>query len=287
VTDPRELLTEIVHRLLAEGRADTAWPRRDPPVLSGWPTPSRWSREYEQRVVATAIPRVKAAVERLDLTTLASPGGPSAISFDESGGDGRYRLLPLVYACLDPVAHENAMELLLYRFGKHSLPFWETDVIVNQDQRLNGWACVELNLWDLARDGGLGGPPPYALRVDLARWFWSDDVPAPSMGLCLRCGERQLRYRGNWRVCRRCSRGEVQWPLHATEPAGAGKWVLLCITCLKAFVGDANARRCPEHRLSRNTPSTRRRLRADEEEVLSRLQQARKRGEHQQGLFPP
>jgi hypothetical protein len=256
VTDPRDRLTEAIHVLLVHGRADEL-PRVDPPVPDGWPTPTPWSRESEQRLVAAAVPHVRAAIKRLRLKRLKTPEGPAVFEFDETGGDGRYRLLPLVYACLDPDAHQNAMELLLYRFGAPTKDLWSPEVVANQDRRLNGWASVELDLWDLARDGGFTAPLPYALRIAIARWFWSSETRPPSMGLCLRCGERQLRRRGDWQVCRRCSRGDVAWPPNAIEPAGAGEWVLRCGTCMGDFVGDANARRCPNHRLSRISPSNR------------------------------
>ena len=256
MTDPRDRLTDAIHTLLVHGRGDDL-PRVDPPVPEGWPTPTPWSLEAEQRIVAAAIPQVRAAVKRLRLRTLRTPEGPAAFEFDEPSGDGRYRLLPLVHACVAPEAHQNAMELLLYRFGAPTKDWWSPEVIADQDRRLNAWASAELNLWDLARDGGLTGPLPYALRVAIARWFWSKTTRPPSIGLCLRCGERQLRRRGAWQVCRRCSRGEPTWPPHAIEPAGAGEWVLRCETCMGDFVGDANARRCPEHRLSRISPSKR------------------------------
>jgi hypothetical protein len=136
------------------------------------------------------------------------------------------------------------------------------------NERLNAYLVLESNLWWLAEVGGYPHPPPYAVRYEAARWLWSPDIKG--VVFCLRCGktrlyeraarneetERQRRAR-----CVGCSRGtpDQRWPQNAIAPASRGTWVLSCSTqgCSTLFVGRADTKHCPTHRLNRLTRTER------------------------------
>jgi hypothetical protein len=121
-----------------------------------------------------------------------------------------------------------------------------------------------VNLWWFAANGGYAGPPPYAVRYDLARWLWHPSITGTIF--CIRCGdelryERRARPEARTARCRRCSRGPANdWPPHAVEPHCRGTWLLRCTHdgCSDIFVGRRQAQHCRRHRLNRLTSSMRR-----------------------------
>ena len=139
---------------------------------------------------------------------------------------------PLTGLCA-PRAIPALAELLAMTFSpKGAIPVGDQHRH-NLVRQVNAFARLEANLWDMAWEGGLPNPAPYAVRRGLARWLWRPEVPGTI--LCLRCAE-PVSYERSPKTatprdgrCRLCARGQPDdWPDHAIAPNRRGDWWLSC-----------------------------------------------------------
>jgi hypothetical protein len=129
------------------------------------------------------------------------------------------------------------------------------------EAELPEFISFENALWRLA-----GSEIAYAVRFALIEWFRPYTEGRPLPGICLRCGQVELR--SMWSAgkreprcdaCRRRRRGDRDWPRHAIAYAARGAWWLRCQyeSCTLAFEARGHAKYCPEHSTSRLTKSRR------------------------------
>jgi hypothetical protein len=171
--------------------------------------------------------------------------------------------IPLLTS-LVPRSMPAIAEILLRRFTPGLRP--ERDLRRELGMRL---IAQEAHLWDMAtKHGGPSPTLPFAIRVRALRWWWEperDSEPGqrrePRTTICVRCGALEIAraVRNGAPVCAHCRKDRSLDRPRAIAPAGKGTWWLRCQTpgCLKAFVGRAQARHCPEHRSSRIAPGQR------------------------------
>jgi len=254
---------------------------REVASLPGWPEPDRRMKPLSDRTVARARAHV--------LRGAKSVGLPSVYTGFKRNREARFKLsegpapdfAPLLTTCLDAALSQALAEAIahvhspLTRKRKHRVAgeVVRIDLYPGDDgrallEKANQFLLTEISLWLLARDGGFEGATPYAVRYEAARYLWSPRIAGSAF--CLRCGE-PIHYRRASRtapgaearpapVCAACIRGgSLDWPAHAIVPEVRGTWWLRCLAqgCTNAFIGRAQARRCPTCRLSRRAAGNR------------------------------
>lgn len=252
------------------------------PQLPGWRAPDPAFRRRAQQVVAQAAAAVHVGARMLGMPSLATEFRDIPefrLEVRTTDPEAKPVPAPLVFACLEHRARYELTRLGAPYFTRHiadyqdrddtgegySVDLFDADVRRRLMRHLNAFAFLEINLWWLAREGGLTVPVPYPVRYDVARYLWSRESSGHIF--CLRCGSevhfKRAPREGISRVgrCLRCSRGRPEaWPEHALEPYERATWWLKCQFpgCDRAFVGRAQARHCPAHRTSRLASSGRR-----------------------------
>ena len=249
--------------------------------LPGWPEPDWRMKSLSDRTVARARSHVLRGAETLALTSVDTgfTSYPEArFELTEGAAPDFAPLLAtcleaaLSYALADVIAHLHSP---FTRKRKHRVDgeVVPTDLYPGDDgrallEKANQFLLTEISLWLLAGEGGFEGATPYTVRYEAARYLWSPRIAGSAF--CLRCGE-PIHYRRAARtalgaearpapICANCIRGgSLKWPAHAVEPAERGTWWLRCLAegCTNAFVGRAQARRCPACRTSRRAVSKR------------------------------
>jgi hypothetical protein len=252
--------------------------------LPGWPEPDGRMKLLSGPAVARARSGVRRGAEMLGLPSVYTgfTSYPKArFEFSEGAAPD---FAPLLAACLDAVL-VNAMAHVIAHV--HSPLTRKKRRRVDGDavrvdlytgesgravlERANAFLLTEIKLWSLAREGGFEGATPYAVRYEAARYLWSPRIAGSAF--CLRCGE-PIHYRRAARtalgadarpvpICANCIRGgSLSWPAHAIAPEASGTWWLRCLAqgCTNAFVGRAQARRCPNCRSSARAASNRKAL---------------------------
>lgn len=124
--------------------------------------------------------------------------------------------------------------------------------------------ALESHLWQLAF--AAGGPVrnlPYATRLRALRWWWEpSEGRTPRVTLCIRCGDLTLTrsQRNGPPFCTHCEDDRRLEHPRAIAPGERGTWWIRCQEpgCSNAFAARLQARKCPDHKTSRLTPSRRR-----------------------------
>jgi hypothetical protein len=262
--DPVERVKVV--RLLFAGRLDVGVPP------GNWPAPTTGDCERASAQCRAAARAAWSELLILGMTTLYTRLAelPTVrIVWDPGRPEEALPPAPLVHSLVDGSALRQALTLAAYELSPLTAPFWDEQALRSLFRRLNAVAELELMLWWLAAEGGHRDPPPYAVRYDLARWFWHPSISGAIF--CLRCGN-ELRFARRERTqaigvdirphairtarCRPCSRGrEDNWPDHALEPYKRGTWLLRCTAtgCQQVFIGSRQARYCEQHRVNRLT----------------------------------
>jgi hypothetical protein len=274
--DRRDSLTDVLQDLV--DRASDSPDQRpaiakllfgDQPVpdpWDNWEAPTAMARERATVASAAAARAAYASLREKGATTLP-------LALDTRSRTRRvWRPLrleepvppaPLVCSLAEGRAIRVMATLTTYAFTKHTAHLWDERTKLQQMQRLNAFAQLELILWRHAAAGGHTDPPPYTVRFDLARWLWHPAIAGSIF--CLRCGdplrysraERKMPARPDIRRdgrCRRCARERDQrWPDNAIEPHQRGTWLLRCAAsgCTELHVGRRQARYCERHRPNR------------------------------------
>jgi hypothetical protein len=242
-----------------------------------WSQPTKGDRERARSQSRAAARAARDQLQKLGITSLYTTLRELPrvrIAWDAPRPEEALEPAPLIHSLVDGDALRLAAIRTANTFSHYTAPVFDAEVRRELMLQLNAFAQLEINLWQLAADGGHLHPPPYAVRYDLVRWFWHPSVSGGAI-LCLRCGD-ELRYARRGRTlpsgndgareairtgrCRDCSRGrEDDWPGHAVEPYRRGIWLLRCNTpsCEELFIGRRQAQHCEHHRLNRLSPCAR------------------------------
>jgi hypothetical protein len=160
------------------------------PPPGQWPQPTVGGRERASSQSRAAAEAARNQLLKLGMTSLYTTlqGLPSVrIVWDPPRPGEALEPAPLVHSLADG----NALRLIAIRtanrFSRHTAPGFDGDAQQQLMLQLNGFARLEISLWDLAADGGHPDPPPYPVRYDLARWFWHPALRGSTI-FCLRCG---------------------------------------------------------------------------------------------------
>lgn len=271
--DRRDSVTDQIYTFVDAARTDPekapaiakALVRFGPPRLPGWRAPSSLAQRLAVEAIEEAVPRVWAGAQSLGLSrvALASQSNPRPrLTFERDDSGETTLIAPLLGACVEPNVLHGLAQLLVYVNNPIAASLWASDIQGSLHARLNAHLVLESNLWWLAEVGGYDQPPPYAARYEAARWLWSPEIAG--VVFCLRCGStvtykragrQETSGRHRRARCSKCSRStpDQRWPSNAIAPAGRGTWWLHCSTkeCPNPFVGRADTKRCPQHRLNR------------------------------------
>jgi hypothetical protein len=245
--------------------------------LSGWPEPDRRMKSLSNRTVAHARSGVRRGADKLGLPPVYTGFAPYPEARFEFSEGAAPDFAPLLSTCLDAALFNGLAQIITHlhspRTRKHERRVdgdaVSTDLYPGEDgrallERANRLLLTEIKLWWLAGEGGFVGAAPYRVRYEAARYLWSPQIAG--CAFCLRCGDQILYLRAaraggrSAPICARCVRGgSLEWPAHAVAPAERGTWWLRCLAqgCTNAFVGRAQARRCPACRTSRRAISKR------------------------------
>jgi hypothetical protein len=247
----------------------------------GWPQPDGRMKLLSDRAVARASSGVRRGAEKLGLTSVYTGFGSYPEARFEFSEGAAPDFAPLLASCLDAVLF-NALAHVITHVHSPLTRYKErpvdgeaarVDLYAGEGERAlreraNAFLLIEINLWWLAGEGDFEGVTPYTVRYEAARYLWSPRITGSAF--CLRCGG-PIRYRRAARtalgadarpapICANCIRGgSLSWPAHAIAPEARGTWWLRCLAegCTNAFIGRAQARRCPNCRSSTRAASNR------------------------------